>query len=165
MTTLATAAIAAASIAFTPTQASADGDDIAKIIAGLAVAGIVAKVIEDRQESGISTRTSRYPDSSTVHGQRVIEGRIRPYERYDSSRGDPSNRGYKKQALPKSCLLTVRTSYGDRLAYGSRCVNQTYKYAHKLPRNCVTGVKTPRGFRTVYGARCLRRDGWVVARR
>ena len=168
MTTLATAAIAAASIALTPNQASADGDDIAKIIAGLAVAGIFAKAIDNRKdrkeaERAAAAEASRY--GRTYDGRRIIEGTIEPYRLNDVQRGPKFNRGYKQLALPDRCLRTVETARGDRLAYGARCLDRRYRHADKLPRSCETVVRTPRGFRTVYGARCLRRDGWVVARR
>lgn len=168
--------LAAAGIAFAPgPAAAADGDDIAKIIAGIAVAGIIAKTIDDRNDRKKSRAAAAefprfgrgddsYRDDRFHDGRRVIEGTIRPY-REDQKKGPKANRGYKKLALPERCLVTVDTARGSRLAYGSRCLERRYKFASKLPASCETVVRTPRGFRTVYGARCLRRDGWRVVSR
>lgn len=179
-----TAIFAAAGIALAPLPAAAapDGEDIAKIIAGIAVAGIVAKAIDDRNDRKVTTRSStvtefgrfgtsedryrddRYRDGRSYDGRRVIDGTIRPY-REDDRRGPKDKRGYKQQALPDRCLLQIDTDRGSRLAYGARCLQQNYRHANKLPQSCETVVRTPRGFRTVYGARCLSRDGWRVAGR
>ena len=170
LATFAAAALAATSISLAPTPAAADAEDVAKIIAGLAVAGIIAKAIDDRKDrkrAATATEYSRFGSryDNYYDGRRTIDGTIRPYHQDDYKRGPKSKRGYKKHALPKRCLLTVDTGRGSRLAYGARCLDRRYKFASKLPRRCETVVRTPRGFRTVFGARCLRRDGWQVARR
>ena len=167
LSTMTAAALAAVGIAFTPAPASADGEDIAKIIAGLAVAGIIAKAIDDRNDRGSAIKSHgdvlRYDDRYTDR-RRVIDGKVYRYHR-DDRRGPKAGRGYKKHALPDRCLLWVETSRGKRLAYGQRCLNRHYKFANKLPERCETVIRTNRGFRPVFGARCLRRDGWRVAGR
>ena len=168
--TFAAAALAATGISLAPAPAAADSDDIAKIIAGLAVAGIIAKAIDDRNDRKRSATASdfgRFGDRNDHYydGRRTIDGTIRPYHRDDRRKGPKFGRGYKKRALPERCLLRVKTSHGSHLAYGQRCLNRNYKFASKLPERCETVVRTRRGFRTVFGARCLRRDGWRVARR
>lgn len=164
------AAFAAAGIAFAPAPAAADGDDIAKIIAGIAVAGIIAKAIDDRKDRKRAKRAAtatEFPRFGSIEDRdrRIIDGRIRRYDEDDFRHGPKPGRGYKQLALPERCLLTVETARGDRLAYGARCLDRRYKFANKLPSSCETVVRTPRGFREVYGARCLRRDGWRVAGR
>lgn len=175
--TFAATALAATGIAFAPAPASAlEGNDLAKIIAGVAVAGIIAKAIDNKNDKKrdaraaaaqkkefgrFGTTNDRYRDAP-----RSIEGTIRPYRQDDWGRKGPKfGKGYKQQALPRQCLLTVETGRGDRLAYGSYCLNQNYRFANKLPTSCETAVRTPRGIRTVYGARCLSQDGWRVAGR
>lgn len=168
---IAAAAFAAAGIALAPAPASAaNGDDIAKIVAGIAVAGIIAKAIDnrnDRKRASSSVSANQFPRLGSIddHDRRVIDGRIRPYNEDDFRHGPKAGRGYKQQALPEQCLLTVETGRGDRLAYGARCLDRRYRFADKLPQACETVVRTPRGFREVYGARCLARDGWRVAGR
>lgn len=168
---IAAAALAATGIALAPVPAAAaDGEDLAKIIAGLAVAGIIAKAIDDRKDRkrAKSTATAnQFPRFGSIEDRdrRVIDGRIRRYDEDDYRGGPKFGRGYKQQALPEQCLVTVETGRGDRLAYGAHCLDRLYRFADKLPRSCETVVRTPRGFRTVFGARCLARDGWRVAGR
>lgn len=172
--TLAATALAAAGIAVTPVPASAlEGNDLAKIVAGIAVVGIIAKAIDnknDRKETERAATTTdfgRFGSSGSRYndGRRSIEGTIRPYRRDEEGHGPKFGKGYKQQALPEQCLLTVETGRGDRLAYGTRCLDRNFRFASKLPASCETAVRTPRGIRTVYGARCLSRDGWRVAGR
>ncbi|WP_413719076.1 hypothetical protein [Silicimonas sp. MF1-12-2] len=167
---LAVGVVAAAGIAFTPAPAAAaDGKDIAKIIAGIAVVGIIAKAIDDRKDRKEASRAATGTDFGRLGSgddrRRTIDGTIRPYHRDQDRHGPKPGRGYKQLALPEQCLVTVETGRGDRLAYGARCLDRRYKFASKLPQSCETVVRTPRGFRTVYGARCLARDGWRVAGR
>lgn len=172
--TIAATAFAAAGIALTPTPAAADGEDIAKIIAGLAVAGIVAKAIDDRRDRKRARQQAeqqaqsfgRFGDGSGYYhnNRRVIDGNVRRYDPQQRRR-QSFGPGYKRLALPDRCLRTVETARGDRRAYGARCLDRRFKHARKLPSHCETVVRTDRGFRTVYGARCLRRDGWNVLSR
>ncbi len=162
-----TLAIAAAfGIALTPAPAAADRSDIAKIIAGLAVAGIVAKAIDDRKDrkraNSAQITQPRYNSFDNRHGGISIDGTLRRPGEQPVLRG---NRGYKNYALPDQCLRILDTSRGDRRVYGSRCLQRNYAFANKLPRGCAIQVRTDRGNRTVYGRRCLSRDGWQVAGR
>lgn len=176
LSTMATALCAAIGIAAAPAPAAADGEDIAKIIAGLAVAGIVAKAIDDRRDrkkaKAAQARAAQkaqtfgtFGNGGIRHdGRRVIEGTVRPYGRNNDERWPRLGPDYRRLALPERCLVTVSTDRGDRLAYGAHCLDRRYQHANRLPGACETVVRTPRGFRTVYGARCLARDGWNVAR-
>lgn len=176
LVSLTATALTAASVAIAPAPAvAADGDDLGKIIAGLAIAGIVAKVIDDRrdrkrEEREVTTQAGQFgtvvtPEHIQRDSRRAIEGTVRPYRRDEHGRWPKLRAGYKRQALPEQCLRTVGTARGDRLAYGARCLDRRYRHADKLPASCQTVVRTPRGYRAVYGARCLRRDGWQVAGR
>jgi len=75
------------------------------------------------------------------------------------------DQGFKRRPLPDQCLRIVDTRRGDRLVYGERCLNRTYRHADKLPTACTRYIRTNRGLRPVFGARCLAGDGWQVARR
>ncbi len=158
------AGLAIASSLFAPAPASADGDDVAKAIVGIAAIAIIARAIDRRKDrDDLTTVGSRRLGSvDRYDGRRGIDGRNR---RYDNRHGPKARRGYKKHALPRRCLRVVETSRGDRQVYGARCVNRNFRFASKLPERCETVVRTRRGFRTVYGARCLRRDGWKVTHR
>jgi hypothetical protein len=174
---LALTAATAIGLATAPITASAEpgGQDIARVLAGLAVLGIIANASRDRDRnvSRGATDYSRIESDWNRNrewddgrhrdwddGGRVIRGDI---DRYGRQKGD--HRGYKRAALPDQCLLTVDTGRRNFLAYGERCLERSYKHASKLPRSCEWQVRTNRGVRTVYGARCLANDGWRVASR
>jgi hypothetical protein len=169
---LTASALAAISLSLTPGTASADTDDLAKIIAGIAVVGIIAKAIDNRNDR----KNNVYRDDAIGAGRlgRIDDG-VR-YDRYgrpiydgrrdrDNHKGPKDRRGYKKQALPRQCLSVIETPRGDRQVYSAQCLNRNYRFADKLPESCETVVRTSRGYRTVYGVRCLARDGWRVAGR
>lgn len=159
-----------------PAPARSETSDVAKVIAGIAAMAIIAKAID--HDSGTkksatvgagrlaATRSydGRSYDDRYDYGRygRTIEGRIRPY---DNHGGPKAGRGYKSEPLPDRCLRVVETGRRDHLAYGSDCLDHSFKFASKLPRGCETAVRTPRGFSAVYGARCLEREGWRVRTR
>ncbi len=156
----------ALSLALAPVPAAAepDGEDIARVLAGLAILGIIAKAASDNDDDRRRTRArsaTRYGSIDDYRDRRVIEGEIinRDY------RKTPKGKGYKKAKLPDRCLRIIDTARGDRLVYGARCLNRNYRHASKLPQRCERLVRTNRGVRTVYATRCLARDGWRVARR
>lgn len=156
-----TLAVAAAfGIAITPAPAAADSSDIAKIIAGLAVAGIVAKAIDNRNDNNNTATVQRFNTFDNQRGGVSVDGTLsNPNVRLRA------NRGYKQVALPEQCLRTLTTARGDRRVYVNRCLQRNYSFANKLPNDCAYQVRTDRGVRTVYGRRCLSRDGWQVAGR
>lgn len=157
---LALSGLTALSLSLTPIPATAapDGEDIAKVLAGLAVIGLIANAANDRKKKPRSQVRAANP-YATIEGSRIIEGKVRrPGElqhRY---------RGVRRAALPERCARTLSTSRGDRTVYAARCLNRDYIYARELPSSCKLNVRTNNRVRTFYGARCLRRDGWQVAR-
>ena len=168
---LAVSAATAISLAVAPVPASADAEDVAKVLAGIAVLGIIAKAAENRNERRETKRStvddrSRYGRLGSIDdrpGTRIIDGDLRRYD--EPRRGKVT--GYKKNnPLPDRCLFVLDTDQRhDRLVYGQRCLNRTYKFAKKLPDHCRQVVRTNRNRQAVDGARCLARDGWRVARR
>ncbi|MEO1537624.1 MAG: hypothetical protein AAFR73_07815 [Pseudomonadota bacterium] len=143
-------------------QAAPDGEDLAKVLAGLAVVGLIAHAANDRDKKTTQTtqtsRTVTKEYGSIEHGEptRIIEGTIRrPSDQYQ---------GVRRAALPDQCVRIVSTSRGDRTVYGARCLKQDYIYANQLPQACKLQIRTNNRIRNAYGANCLRRDGWQVAR-
>ncbi|MXQ08079.1 hypothetical protein GQ651_09510 [Alphaproteobacteria bacterium GH1-50] len=157
-------ALMASGVLMVPAPASADAEDVARALVGIAAVGIIAKAIDDRkdrrEEQTKAAERHQFRLGPVEQTGRHIEGRIRPY---DQPRG--KKLGVKKRPLPQECLRWVETARGDRLAYGARCLNRNYRHVRHLPDQCHTLVRTPRGLREVYGARCLEREGWRVARR
>ena len=160
---LALSGLTALSLSLAPIPASAgpDGEDIAKALAGLAVLGIIATAVNDRDKKRRSqtVRTIPVQPYGSIEGSRVIEGEIR-------RPGDRTNRynGVRRVALPDRCVRIVSTSRGDRTVYGARCLQRDFIYVNHLPASCKLQVRTNNRIRNAYGARCLRRDGWQVAR-
>lgn len=159
------AAFTALGLTMTPAQVSADAEDIAKVVAGVAVLGLIAKSINDRNdrknEAVTTTQFGRVDALDNRNGTRILRGNInRPgaFERRNKSK-------YKRAALPERCLRTLDTNRRDRLVYPHRCLKRNYKYASRLPQSCERQIRTDRGLRTVFMARCLAKKGWRVARR
>ena len=147
-----------------PAPVSADAEDVARVLVGIAAVGIIAKAIDDRKDRDAARAEKEVADRHQFRlgpieqTSRRIEGRIRPY-----AQAPARKLGVKKRHLPRACLRWVETARGDRLAYGARCLDRTYRHARHLPDQCHTLVQTPRGLHEVYGARCLEREGWRVA--
>lgn len=149
-----------------PAAAAPDGEDVLKTLAGLAVLGIIANEINDRDRKRTQQRASTarvYDPYRSIEGHRsprVIEGTIR-------RRGESNGRvnGVRKARLPDQCLRIVETNRGDRLVYGQRCLSRNYIYAQHLPNQCRVTVRTENRNRSAYSARCLAQDGWRVAGR
>ena len=159
------AGLAALGLTLTPVPAAADGEDIAKALAGLAILGLIAKSIDDRNDrkKANAAEVSRLNTFDDRRGTRIIGGELRrPGEAHRRS-NRPAK--YKRHALPDRCLRLLETDRRDRLVYTRHCLNRNYRHANRLPDHCERKVRTDRGLRTVYGARCLARDGWQVARR
>ncbi len=165
---LALSAATALGLALAPVPAAAgpDREDIARAVAGAVVLGIIAKAVSDkdnRRTNRTINQNSRIPQLGSIDDRRntrIIEGDLRRQQHSNTGK-----RGYKKAKLPDRCLRVVDTARRDRLVYGTRCLERSYKFARKLPQSCERFVRTNRGLLSVYAARCLARDGWQVARR
>lgn len=166
-TSFAAAAVAALGIALAPAPATADSSDIAKVLGGLAVLGIIAKAVDDRKDRKKAARaqsqqnTYSWNNLDDRRGTRIIDGELRRVDR-----GRQGNQAFfRDRPLPDRCLRLVDTNRNDRLAYAKRCLNKRYEFVSQLPTFCQRQVRTSNGLRTIYGARCLARDGWKVASR
>jgi len=164
------AALTAFSIALTPAPAAADNNDIAKVLGGLVVLGIIAKTVDDRRDRQQAARAQAQRNTNTWgsidnrRSNRVIDGEVR---RIDPNRATRQGNQafFRDQPLPDRCLRLVDTDRRDRLAYSKRCLTNRYEFSAQLPGFCQRDIRTSSGLRTVYGARCLARDGWRVASR
>lgn len=171
------ALLAAGSLALLPAPAAAGEDDVAKLIAGLIAAGIIAKVIDDRKDrdelrkserrsdQGSRWRLGSREDRHTVHRHgRYHRDRIVLPHRYGGYYRDKykSERRYSPGPLPTACLYKVNTYYGWARVFSSRCLNHRYRYADRLPERCETLVRTRSGPRRVFGERCLLSAGYRV---
>ena len=168
-----TATLASLSLALglaAPTGASAaDGEDIAKILAGIATIAVIAEIADRKRDRDreatveVDQRRVWRLDDGTDRARRYEDRQT--FGRMIEDRRYAKTRGYQKVPLPAQCERLVETRRGDRLVYGARCLDRRYKHARHLPEHCLVRVDTRRGERLAYGARCLSRDGWRVAHR
>lgn len=156
------AAISAASLTISlfagAAPARADGDDLAKILAGIAVIAIIGKAIDDRNDRkhGHVSRNSKghgqvYAPAPRRHPQAKPRSVPQRFARYD---------------LPGQCLVTLNTGRnGQMRMFGKRCLRSNYQHFHALPQVCAQEIWTERGVRRGYSPRCLRQNGYRIAGR
>lgn len=148
-----------------PAPVSADSEHFGKIIAGLAVFGLLAAALDDIDEGQSTAKADMRRPGHWHHGPRngnhasakpkVMDGRL-------LSRNLPEHLGYRRKALPDSCRRTVRSGGGHRTVYSAACLDLNYRHVSRLPERCERIVRTAREYVIVYGARCLARDNWRV---
>ncbi len=174
---MAVTAVTALGIAAAPLPVAAETNDVAKTIAGLVALGIVAKVVDDRddrkdrEQALVEKRSpreeSRWPqfgrDDRVLDDRgRWLEGDLRRYDR----RAQPVPGWKRNTPLPERCLYVLdRDRGGNRLVYSQNCLGQHFKWASRLPRDCRQYVRTRNDVVPVYSVLCLERDGWRVSRR
>lgn len=125
--------------AITTAPARAD-EDVAKVLAGLAVIGILSKVLKDNDKDRVVARSDQSIWKGTKHDTRRI----------------PPRHKYKR--APRRCIREQWTHRGVRDVYGARCMKRHAQYAP--PRQCLRRVETRTGVRKFYAPRCLRKNGW-----
>lgn len=138
------APVLALSLAFQPAPAVAapDGEDYAKILLGLAVAGIIAKKIQDDREDRAREEAARR-QPPPIH--------------------DPHP--HRRGELPARCAFDARTDYGWATVYGRQCLQRSGVRVERLPRECSLRIRTDRGNRQAYDAQCLSYSGYTVEAR
>ncbi|RLJ51932.1 hypothetical protein BCF46_2157 [Litoreibacter meonggei] len=119
--------------AMTTAPARAD-EDVVKIIAGLALLGILANAAKKNDR------------------QVVTQNQHRPHH------VKPKRQRHDKKVAPRRCLREQWTHRGKREVYSARCMKNNAR--HALPRNCKRTIDTRNGVRKFYAPRCLRRNGW-----
>ena len=130
----------AATLAFTsltpgPAHA-ADGEDLAKLLAGIAAIAIISRALNDNDNDR---------PRAGHHGG-------------GHSAGIPQNR----RVLPYRCFRRVDTRNGRMGVFGKRCLNNHYRYADRLPERCAVRVRIGDRPRPAYRARCLRNAGFAA---
>lgn len=138
--TISSALVAALLVVPAARPAQADGKDLVKVLAGIAVLYGVTKYIENRRgapfEIGLPGRA----------------GAAQPQvQRRDTSRLD--------RTLPAACEVTSRQGGLHRYAYDKACLERRLPYPELLPRACETRLPG-HGGRIAYDDRCLAREGW-----
>lgn len=160
--------VVALALALLPAPATADSEHFGKILAGLAVFGLLAAALDDIDEWESTAKTQARRQGHGHHGPRhrdhaskkskVINGQI-------LSRDMPRFTGYRSAPLPDNCRRVVKSGGGRRTVYSAACLYRNYRHASRLPERCERIVRTARKDLIVYGARCLARDDWRVRTR
>jgi len=138
-------ALAATSVTATPARAD---EDVAKIIAGLALLGIIA---------GVSKKDRRHDPAPVMrrsprHDPAPVAGGGHRYK--DVSR----DRRRAAKIAPRQCLRNQWTHRGERSVYSARCLQRSVRAT--LPQNCLREARRTNGPRYFYTKRCLKGHGW-----
>lgn len=120
------------SLSATAAPARAD-EDVAKVLAGLALLGIIASVANKRDEPV----ARKHPPHRPVVTPRPV----------------PS-----LKVAPRRCLQKQWTHRGTRTVYAAGCMQHASKSAP--PRACLQAARTKSGPTRFYSPGCLRKHGW-----
>lgn len=137
-----TAAGLAAAIALLPAPAAqAGGDDVAKVLAGLAALAVIGIAIDkhnDKKKKTVVVPVHPRPLPPTVH----------------------------RYTLPKTCTRTVWKDGEQIPVLGGTCLSKRYTHYAGLPKSCEFRHWNSRKgvWRYSYGQSCLERHGYRVAR-
>ena len=135
------ATVAVTTLAASAAPARAGGDDLAKILAGVAAVAIIGKVVKDQRDE------KREVSRRRPH----VEPR-------------PLPRRVQRRSLPRRCFRAVETRYGTARMFGKRCLQRHYRHVDSLPRACAQRIWTPNGVRRGFEPSCLRQHGYRMAR-
>lgn len=116
---------------------AATAEEIAAILAGLAIVGVIASATSNKNRAQASTRDAPL----TVIGRN-------------------DGKAQSRNVLPADCLVQVRTNRGVRNLAGERCLERNGVRTSRLPDRCEVQVRVDRGVRDAYGQRCLEQAGF-----
>lgn len=122
-----------------PSQAEKRGNDLAKIIAGALVIGLIAKAIDDNKDRN--------------------KARPQPYQPQPQPYPEPS---YQPR-VPSVCAISIDSNSGDAVTmYSQKCLRRE-GFEYRLP-NCARDVRIYGEADRVYSAQCLRDAGFRLGR-
>lgn len=150
--------------AASPAQANNwSNDDLGKLLFGLVAAATLNAAInnKERQSDADSARTAqpviRAPQVHVPsHHDRNVQNR--------NGGINDAVRRTQPNLLPRTCLRTVETSFGNHTILGRRCLNNNYRRISELPRRCSVRLYTDRGPVNGYDLSCLREQGYRIRR-
>ena len=148
--------VLATSIAITGLSAAPAraNEDVAKIIAGLAVLGILGAAINrDRHRNNYVARSATNP---------VIVQPLRPHVHPKPRPLPPRVARYD---LPGKCLRYFPAFRDGRNLMGQHCLRNNYRHVKALPQQCRVAFWNGRRHETAFKPRCLRQNGYRIVRR
>lgn len=148
------------------TQARADAEDVAKIIAGVAAVAIIGAAIanrKDRRREHVTTRT--YDPYWGGNQGGLNRGHGYQYQKPHHKARPFPNRARNK-LLPRQCLIQVNSRDKGRVrGYSGPCLQNKYARFNRLPRQCATRIGNHGKRRVIYKEQCLQRYGYFSAGR
>jgi len=158
------AGITAISLTFastTPLQAqNMNRDDVGKLIFGLAAIAVIGAAIDQNND-----RDRRAAQSTPVRDEGRWGDMNRANRWSNLNRGQQQRGRNSRRALPRSCLQTVETRFGNQRFFGKRCLERNYQYVRTLPERCAVRLYTTNGPRRGFDPFCLREQGYRSDRR
>ncbi len=156
------AMICASALAVTAFTAPARADDdVAKMIAGLAVLAIIGAAINDHNDNDTVVVQRRaqpyYPPQNHGHSYSVRPPQV--------VQPKPLPRQITRYDLPRSCLKTVRRGRDEFKILGGNCLQNNYRLTDSLPKACKVQVQGNKGTRAGYKPHCLRERGYNLSRK
>lgn len=144
------AIILAASLAITgvssgPAQA---GEDFGKVVAGLAVLGILGAALHDH-----NTRDRRH-DTVT-----------RPHRPHPTPRPRPLPHRFGRYDLPAHCMKFAPNYRNGKSLVALGCLRRNYDHVGSLPQSCKVTFWNGRNNRTAYKPGCLNKHGYRLVNR
>ncbi len=150
------AGLAAASLVLvTPAQAARiDGDEIGKLVFGIAVVAAVNSILDNRRAD--------QAEATEVHHNRWQDPTPR---RNNANRWSDLNQRTNSRVIPHECMRRVETRFGIQRMFGRRCLERNYTFVNSLPDRCAVRVYTDHGPRRGFDPLCLREQGYRSDRR
>lgn len=158
------ALIVAVSIAitgFSAAPARAD-EDVAKILGGLALLGILGAAIKHSRDKDDHTVTHNYapPPHNHSHGGHKHRG----YGR-DDRHVKPLPPRVRRYDLPSQCLKYFPRYSRNHPLVGKGCLERSYGHTKALPQSCRVTFWNGKRHRTGYKPGCLNSHGYRLVRR
>ncbi|WP_264211681.1 hypothetical protein [Leisingera thetidis] len=157
------ALVVAASIAitgFAAAPARAD-EDVAKILGGLALLGIIGAAIKhSRDDDRVVTRHYTPPPQSHSYGGHKHQGHNR-----HGGHVKPLPPSVRRYNLPSHCLKYFPSYSRNHALVGKGCLERNYGYSKSLPQSCRVTFWNGKRHRTGYKPGCLNSHGYRLVRR
>ncbi|ATF19881.1 hypothetical protein [Phaeobacter gallaeciensis] len=140
ITLIVAAAIAVTGFSTAPARAD---EDVAKVLAGLAVLGIIGAIVKNNRDDDRQQVTRPH----RPHRPKPLPPRV---ARYD---------------LPAQCVRYFPRYSQSRTLMGRGCLRKQYGFEHKLPRACQVTFWNGKRNRVGYRPDCLKNRGYRITRR
>jgi len=173
------AGVTALSLSVTPVTAQQNDtgfqhQDIATALFALLALGVVGKALTS---GGKDDRAAPEPPVVQVNPTRIAPDRgglptITRNNWFDQDgrigerdpRGDNVRGWADARVLPRQCLNTVHTRYGDQRIFARNCLRENYRHISRLPRSCAVRLIGMNGVRNGFDPQCLRDAGYRARR-